>query len=490
MHDYTNLLDNNYLYGFYINSPNNFYLGTSDNGLIHVTDGQPNYFFKGSSVYSIVETPHGVVFSVEGQGVYLLEGNKTTKLSDMYFFRSNNFYNILYADGFLMFSHDYGVDVLDLNKGRISYLSNEKLNEPHLNANGLNDTFGLVAYDNGVFEFRHNLLKQIQDNELLLNPPLLFDKVVDSTKKKFSYKDNVWTFMFESLNYYAPNERYYKYKLAPLETDWKQTTQEKVTYYNLPSGDYTFQVSSGGHRNFNPKQTKSYGFTIKKPFWMRPWFWALAFCVLFLSVFYVMKYRENQIIKKEQLKNVQIQYEYQRLKDQINPHFLFNSFNSLIGLVEESPQKASKALEKLSSMFRTVLKYEKSEIISLSEELELAKQYFEIHKIRYQDLITLSIEPIADTQQKFVIPFTLQLLIENAIKHNIINTQSKLTIQVTDESGYLVISNNLNKKNKQAESLGLGLKNLTKRNDMVLHKKPIIKQDKNTFTVKIPYIYE
>lgn len=488
--DFTDLLKNNYLYTFHVKSNDDFYLGTSDDGLIHVENGEPNYYFKGSSVYSIVDTPKGVIFSVEGKGVYVLENAEAINLSDQYFFRSNNIYNIKYVNGNVLFSNEFGVDILNLENRKINYVSKETLSDIQLNSNASNSLHSLIAYENGMLQFSNSLLDEVHNNELVLEAPLLFDEAIKEEQTKFNYNDNVWSFLFESQNYYAPNQRYYKYKLSPLEEDWKNTTQEKVTYYNLPPDNYTFEVSSGGHRNFIPILTKQYQFTIKKPFWMMPWFWIISFLIFVLLIYVIVKYREQQVIKKEQLKNVEIQFEYQRLKDQINPHFLFNSFNSLIGIVEENPNKASKVLEKLSDMYRTILKHEKSEIISLHEELELVQQYFEIHKIRYQNLIQLNIQDVENARNKFVIPFSLQLLIENAIKHNIINKKSKLEITIAEESGFLLISNNINKKNKNVLSLGLGLENLIKRHEMILKKKPVIKETKNLFTVKIPYINE
>lgn len=490
LRDYTDLLKNNYLYTFYAKNSSDFFLGTSDDGLIHVKNNEPKYYFKGSSVYSIVETPYGIIFSVEGKGVYLLKDDDVTNLSDQYFFRSNNIYNITYVDDNILLSHDDGVDILDFKNQRVNYISNESLSEPNLNSSAYSSSNTLVGFENGIIKFSNNLLNEVNNKELVLYPPLLFDDKVEKSKTNFEYDENVWSFLFESQNYYAPNQRYYKYRLRPLEEQWKSTTQEKVTYYNLTSGDYNFEVSGGGHRNFRPIQIKNYEFTIAKPFWMMYWFWILSLLLLIGIIFGIIKYREQQVIKKEQLKSFEIQYEYQRIKDQINPHFLFNSFNSLIGIVEENPNKATKVLEKLSSMFRAILKHEKSEIISLHEELELAKQYFEIHKIRYQDLIQLDIKSIEEAHQKFVIPFSLQLLIENAIKHNIINKRSKLTITIKEDSGYLIVSNNLNKKNKNVLSLGLGLENLIKRHEMILNKKPIIEEELKHFTVRIPYIYE
>ncbi|WP_412986511.1 histidine kinase [Pontimicrobium sp. IMCC45349] len=490
VNDYKELLKDNYLYTFYVKNENDFFLGTSNNGLIHVENGRPEYYFKGSSVYSIVDTPKGVVFSVEGKGIYLLKNAKTINLSSQYFFRSNNIYNIMYVNDNVLFSNEFGVDILNLNSRKMDYVSKEILSDIQLNSNAFNSTHSLIAYGNGILQFNNSLLDEAHNNELVLEPPLLYDEAIKEEKNEFNYDDNVWSFLFESQNYYAPSQRYYKYRLHPLEEEWKNTTQEKVTYYNLSSGNYTFEVSSGGHRNFMPTHIKNYHFIIKKPFWMQPWFWGILFFVLVILVYVIVKYREQQVIKKEQLKSVEIQYEYQRLKDQINPHFLFNSFNSLIGIVEDNPDKATKVLEKLSAMYRTILKHEKSEVISLFEELELAQQYFEIHKIRYQDLIQLKIHNVDKANKKYVIPFSIQLLIENAIKHNIINKKSKLKVTIEEEQEFLIISNNINKKNKNVLSLGLGLENLIKRHEMILKKKPIVEENDTTFKVKIPYIDE
>jgi len=115
---------------------------------------------------------------------------------------------------------------------------------------------------------------------------------------------------------------------------------------------------------------------------------------------------------------------------------------------------------------------------------------------RYDDLLTKVghdrevAERLIEHERNITPKATRSLLIENAIKHNIINTQSKLDIKIVDQSGFLIVTNNLNKKNKNASSLGLGLENLIKRHEMIINKKPIIVQDQKVFTVKIPYIYE
>lgn len=490
IHDFSDLMENNYLYTFHAKSPDDFYLGTSDNGLIHVQGRKPEFFFRDQSVYTIVETPKGIIFSVEDDGVYVKEDNIVSNLSDKYLLRSDDIYNISYVNGNIMFAHNQGIDILEWETNQMSYLSNESLAEPNLNANAVSGSSYLIGFENGILELQTGLLNEVHDDGLVLNPPLLFDEELINEQKKFKYNENIWSFSFESINYNAPNERYYKYRLNPLEEEWRTTTQEKVTYYNLPPGNYSFELSSGGHRNFKPAHFKTFEFDISKPFWMLSWFWGIIVIIILSSVYSIVKYREHEVLKKEQLKNAQIQYEFQRIKDQINPHFLFNSFNSLIGIVEEDPKRSVSVLEKLSDMFRTVLKYENTEIINVAEELDMAIQYFEIHKIRYQDLISLEIKDFTKKQSKFVIPMSLQLLIENAIKHNIINRHNKLEMVISEEEGYIVFTNTIKKKNKKALSLGLGLDNLIKRNELILKKRPIIEEDDMFFTVKIPYINE
>lgn len=487
VHDFTEVLKDNYLYRFHIKDADDFFLCTSDSGLIHVVDGTAKSYLEGNSIYSLANTSSGVVFSAEDNGIYKLN-DSLTKLSDRYFFRSNSVYNLLDVEDNLLFVNDFGVDILNPKTNEIAYLSYDNLNEAHLNAYAVGASKVLLGFESGVVELDKTFLEDAYNSKVYLEEPLLFDTPLKQNDQIFDYDQNTWTFSYKTTNYSSSIEQYYKYRLVPIEKNWVSTTQEKITYYNLPPGDYSFEVSSGGHRNFIPTKTEDYHFSISKPIWQNLWFWIVILCITGFLIVIFIRYREREIKKKEALKNIQLEYEYQRLKDQINPHFLFNSFNSIIGIVEESPKKAAKVLEKLSSLFRTILKYEKSEVVSLSKELDFTTQYFEIHQLRFQNLIQLDLEDIADADNKFVIPFSLQLLVENAIKHNIINTKHKLHIRISEEEDYIVVSNNINLKANHKNSLGLGLNNLMKRHDMKLNRRPVIIENKNVYTVKIPYL--
>jgi ligand-binding sensor domain-containing protein len=487
VYDFTDILENNYLYRFHINSADDFYLCTSDSGLLHVLNGKAESYLEDNSIYSLAETSKGVIFSAEDNGIYAIN-DSLQKLSDQFFFRSNSVYNLLSVEGNLLFVNDFGIDMLIQETREIAYLSFNNLNEAHLNAHAVGDSKVLLGYESGIVEFEKDLLEDAYQTKVNLVPPLLFDTPVKTDVTNFDYDENTWTFSFNTINYSSQTDQYYKYRLLPIETEWVSTTQQEITYYNLPPGEFTFEVSSGGHRNFKPQRAEQYRFNILKPVWQSLIFWMVLVCLTGLLIFAFIKYREKQIKKKEELKNIQLEYEYQRLKDQINPHFLFNSFNSIIGIVEEDPKKASIVLEKLSSLFRTILQNETAEVVPLSRELEFTKQYFEIHQLRFQNLISLDIKDITDPKNKFVIPFSLQLLVENAIKHNIINSKHHLHIQITEEQGYIVVSNKINLKKNNKNSLGLGLENLIKRHEMKLKSKPLIIEKDNIYIVKIPYL--
>lgn len=487
-YDFSSYLKNNYLYRFHINNIDDILLCTSDAGLIHLKDGAPKNYLKGHSIYSLEQSPQGIIFSAEDNGIYLLN-DSLTKLSDQYFFRNKNIYNILQVGSNTLFSHDSGVDLLNIEDQTIHYLTKQNLNEAHLNANAVGGTKALIGYDNGFIVFDVKLLKNTFEDHLILKPPLLFNTPIASEQNEFDFDENTWTFAYETKNYRSPNNTYYKYRLKPIESDWKSTNQDNITYYNLPSGTYSFELSSGGHRNFKPTLIKNFNFHIAKPLWKKLYFWVLCILLLSVLIYFYIRHKENQIKKKEALKNIQLEFEYQRLKDQINPHFLFNSFNSIIGVVEEDPKKGAKTLVKLSSLYRSVLKHEKTEVIPVAEEIDLAMKYFEIHKLRFQDLIQLNIVGMARAENRFIIPFSLQLLIENAIKHNVINSKHRLRITIYEEDDYLVVSNTLNQKQGSTKSMGLGINNLMKRHEMRLSKLPVIEKTATEFIVKIPLIY-
>lgn len=180
--------------------------------------------------------------------------------------------------------------------------------------------------------------------------------------------------------------------------------------------------------------------------------------------------------------------ELEFLKMQINPHFLFNNFSTLVSLIEDDPNLAVEYAQRLASIYRHILKEEDKHVIPLSDELEFIRSYLFLYKTRYQESLTVKIAIPQNIMQMGIATATMQLLVENAIKHNSISRSNPLHIDIYVSDGYIVVSNNINPILKPVESSGIGLKNITDRYKL-LSDKPITIDEKNSnFVVKVPLL--
>lgn len=207
--------------------------------------------------------------------------------------------------------------------------------------------------------------------------------------------------------------------------------------------------------------------------------------IMYLKVFF-NEWRQG-LIENEQVKQLALKHQFEALKSQVNPHFLFNSLNVLTSLVETNQQQAVKFIKQLSDVYRYVLESRDKDLLSFDEELKFTNSFVFLQKMRFDEGFSLEIE--MNETRFLIIPLAMQLLLENAIKHNIVSASQPLHIRVFDESGYLVVQNNLQPKPSLAGA-GYGLSSITQR---YLHftKMPVlIQKDTEHFTVKIPKIYE
>lgn len=178
---------------------------------------------------------------------------------------------------------------------------------------------------------------------------------------------------------------------------------------------------------------------------------------------------------------------YESLKSQVNPHFLFNSLNALTNLVYEDQDKAAKFIKQLSEVYRYVLDTRNREVVSLQEELKFLESYIYLQKIRFGD--KLSIDQSLNGVNSMVAPLALQMLIENAVKHNEISEENPLHIKVYRDNDFIVVENNLQKRTLLGESdLGLGLDNIVKRYQFLSNRKVEVSQTATLFIVKLPLI--
>lgn len=180
--------------------------------------------------------------------------------------------------------------------------------------------------------------------------------------------------------------------------------------------------------------------------------------------------------------------QFESLKNQIDPHFLFNSLNVLSSLIEENPENAQKFTTSLSKIYRYVLEQRDKELVSVEEELQFAKTYMNLLKMRFENSITFELPNDFDNSDAKVVPLSLQLLLENTIKHNVVSEQKPLHIKIFIEDNYLIIQNNLQKKEVLQDRRGVGLQNIVNRYALISERKVLIEQNQDFFIVKIPIL--
>jgi sensor histidine kinase YesM len=198
---------------------------------------------------------------------------------------------------------------------------------------------------------------------------------------------------------------------------------------------------------------------------------------------------KQSLIKNEELQRINVQAQLDSLKNQVNPHFLFNSLNTLISVIPEDPVIAVKFAENLSSVYRYILEIREKELISLEDELACVKAYQYLLSIRFGNQIKFDLAGLETNQGLYVVPLSIQMLIENAVKHNVVSQARPLTISISNADGMLVICNNLQLKSQPTDSTGMGLDNIKKRYQLLANREIKVKKTTDLFCVHLPLLH-
>jgi sensor histidine kinase YesM len=180
--------------------------------------------------------------------------------------------------------------------------------------------------------------------------------------------------------------------------------------------------------------------------------------------------------------------QFESLKNQIDPHFLFNSLNVLSSLIEENPDNAQRFTTSLSKIYRYVLEQKDKELVSVDEELAFAKTYMNLLKMRFENSISYELPEGYENVEAKVVPLSLQLLLENTIKHNVVSEQKPLHIKIFIKDNYLVVQNDLQKKEVLQDRRGVGLQNIISRYAILTERKVLIEQTEKIFAVYLPIL--
>jgi two-component system, LytTR family, sensor kinase len=206
------------------------------------------------------------------------------------------------------------------------------------------------------------------------------------------------------------------------------------------------------------------------------------------AVFLLNRWRTG-LAEMEKYKKENAEYRFETLRTQVNPHFLFNSLNTLSSLVYEDRDKAAGFIRDLSDVYRYVLDNRNHETILLSEEIRFIKSFVYLYQLRFDNKLDVEINISENVMDTLIAPMTLQLLVENAIKHNVISVKKPLKITISsDPDGYITVSNNLQKKLNEVASSEIGLKNISSRYAYLTSKAVVISETGSEFIVKVPLI--
>jgi len=198
-----------------------------------------------------------------------------------------------------------------------------------------------------------------------------------------------------------------------------------------------------------------------------------------------MEYTRKSEREKSEIQQELALSKFESLKDQIQPHFLFNSFSVLTAIIEEDPKLAVEFVAKLSKIYRYVLD-NKSQLVDLKTELEFLEHYIFLLKTRHRESIQINIK--LEGVSSLLPILSLQMLVENALKHNYFSKEIPLIIDLYAENGWLIVTNNLNKRSDMKESTKFGLQNIQNRYELLLEQSIEVLENKTSFTVKLPLI--
>ena len=490
-------IGSNYIYSILIDSKDRIWFATDGRGVTMLDKGKYANFIKQAEinrlvVYNLCEDRIGNIWFGTNSGLYVFDGNKFKKISvEQGLLEPVVTALALDAKGNIVAISKKGINLVDANTHAVSYLdANQGLAE-------LNSDLNCISTSNGdvYFMARQGIMKFTASYQSLQPPVLLeqvkvFDRDVKTSEENvFAYDDNNFTFHYSGVSFSHPEKIRYRLKLEGFSTDWISTKENAINFPRLPAGTYTFRVRTSLNQYFDESKEASFTFTIRRPFWFRWWFIALALVLVGGILYWYIKARERRVKRWERLEKEKIRSQFETLKSQVNPHFLFNSFNTLISVIEENPSSAVTYVEHMSDLYRKIVTYRDKDTISLYEEVQLIKDYFFIQQKRFGDHLQLVINISNDEQHTYSIaPLTLQLLCENAVKHNAISAATPLVIELFIDNETLVVKNNINPKYTTEKSAGMGLQNIRKRYELLSQQQVRIEKTEETFIVYIPLL--
>ena len=495
------VLGSSYVYDVFIDSKARVWLATDGAGAIMIYKNKPQVFrekegLKSNVVYTITEDIYGNIWmSTLSAGLYRYDGTAvanfsiTEGLSDLSVSSC-----IASKDGRLVVVTKKGIDILDCKTGQfLNYGKESGIRQIQSNLNAVTkDKSGntWIGTDDGIVLYRPGSWRSREGPTVQISDVALYQNTIDTTDRKdFGYSENNFTFSYMGLFYTNPDKVKYQYLLEGYNKHWALTSDQNINFPKLPPGPYRFRVRSSTTGNFRYSDEASFAFEIEEPIWRRWWVILWIGLIIMGVVYLFIRSRYKRMRRVERLEKEKIEFEFETLKSQVNPHFLFNSFNTLINVIEEDPKLAVEYVETLSQFYRNMLSYRSKDFITLGEELKLLGTYIFLQQKRYGTALAFSVEVKGEEENEtYLPPLTLQLLAENAVKHNAISRETPLKFEVVASDGHLIIKNNINPKLTPERGEGVGLENIAHRYRLLTNQTVEFSVVGNEFVVKLPLL--
>ncbi|MCW5920753.1 MAG: histidine kinase [Saprospiraceae bacterium] len=319
-----------------------------------------------------------------------------------------------------------------------------------------------------------NLFGNIHPPRLALNNILIPDRKTPWTPSQpltLRPGEAVVTFDIAAIHFTQPDKTVLAYRLEGFNEQWTETQQNTITYTNLDGGRYKLQVRARNGDGVWSEETLEIPFRVVPPFYKTWWFRTLLALLLAGIIAGVSLYRRQVRLRMEAMKARSDELEKQKLlneiallKTQVNPHFLFNSLSILSSLVHTNADLSEQFIDQLSRSYRYILEQKDQSLVTMRTELAFIRSYTFLLKIRFENKFDLQIL-LEDTSldQYKIAPLTLQLLVENAVKHNRMSAKEPLIVEVAAEGETLIVRNALQLRPNPEASTGTGLKNIISR---------------------------
>lgn len=314
-------------------------------------------------------------------------------------------------------------------------------------------------------------------------------------KIKLSPGEQMFSFEFGIPDHKSGTTERYDFMLEGFDESWVHADGRRyASYTNIPSGNYIFRVKVVTTDGSEVKEL-AIPLRVVAPFYKRWWFLSiLGVLVVFLSYeWYAYRLRKQRQIlvlqtRAQALEKEKTLVQYENLKQHLNPHFLFNSLSSLGSLIRVDQKMAASFLDGMSKIYRYILQSKDAETVLLKEEIGFVQTFIRLQEARFGKGLAIRIQVDEEHLYRKIVPVTLQNLIENAIKHNIVDEETPLVVEIFTKEEYLLVRNNLQRKSFVETSNKQGLQNLVSLYSYLTEKELSFTEDNNYFMVKIPLI--